>query len=489
MRSAESGHRPRQAHSAVVAHITSSGSPAPTANSRRRSAGVNALPPSREVTFSAGPDASLDICARPSLHSLHSAFFSDTRAIPYLYPLFSPSKPAGFADIRIPSHHYWNPSSEYTYDWELKKGRTRTSADIDWALKDDRAYWRGKVTRGADTPEGHSMTFQKQRLVTLANDDGNGLRSSYDVPQIPPLPLASQPRRTLVSVNSSTSAIVSVSAPLGAVNNVTLDVAMACDPRLGECTHQANLGLRVEPPGPLSEVWKHKYALDLDEVGFSPRFLALMESKCAVVKSTIQREFWSEWAIPWYHYIPLSTSFAELHNIQAFFTGLPRPLVEEAESAKMRIEAEKAAKEAAKAAARVPPAVAGAAAAAGAGGAEKGATKKKGGGSTTKAAKASETPRFVMAEMEVVEAAKPIAPLDPTHGPVFDGDSALKGIAEHGSQWRREFVRREDMEVRFATFFMAAWWTDESAGLHLSLAARVCENHRQRLTSFRLTTR
>lgn len=246
---------------------------------RRRSLGV-ALPPARELTFNRNLDAIFDVCARPSTHALHSAFFSDQRSIEYLYPVFSPSKPAGFADILIPSHHYWAPSSEFTYEWDLKRGRSNEAMDKAWEDKSATIYWRGKVTRGADTPPGHAASFQKQRLVKMANE-------------------VAKEARVLVAFDPQSGALSSTAVAIAEVNQMTTDIAMACDPNLGECAYLRTLGLRVEPPEPLSSAWKHKYVLDLDEIGFSPSFLALMESKSAVVKSSMQREFWQGWTVPW----------------------------------------------------------------------------------------------------------------------------------------------------------------------------------------------
>jgi hypothetical protein len=130
-----------------------------------------------------------------------------------------------------------------------------------------------------------------------------------------------------------------------------------------------------------------------------------------------------------------------LHNIQAFFTGLPKPLVVEAEAARTRAAAERSAASMAAAVGRKPPG----------GGTKKvqGGTAKSANGTTTTTAAAHDAPQFVAGELDLAAGGpKPVPPLDPSHGTIFDGDAALKGIAEHGAEWRREFVRREDMEVR-----------------------------------------
>ncbi|GAA5828700.1 hypothetical protein JCM11251_005843 [Rhodosporidiobolus azoricus] len=336
--------------------------------STRRVKSASALPVTREMTFSHDLDADFNICDYPSLHTLHSAFYSDQRNIEFLYPVFSPSKPAGYADILIPSNHYWNPSSEFIYEADFKRGRTKTLTDLDWELKRNSIYWRGKVTRGADTPPGHGASFQKQRLVKMANAATTGTN------------------RVLVDFNAKTAELSSLSVPINVANKATTDIAMACDPSLGECSYLRSLGYRVEPPAPMSEAWKHKFVLDVDEIGFSPRFFPFMESKSAVIKSSIQREFWRGWVQPWKHFIPLSSSYSELYNLQTFFTGFPASLVGNR------------------------------------------------GNHTTLLPTVLTHPSPV-----------PELPLN-ADGTPFDTDKALRDIAEAGRQWRDTYVRKQDME-------------------------------------------
>ncbi|BGP40399.1 hypothetical protein JCM10449v2_004361 [Rhodotorula kratochvilovae] len=354
-------------NSLVVQGRTSNKADAPTT---RRIQSQSVLPVTREMTFSHDLDADFNVCDYPSLHTLHSAFYSDQRNIEYLYPVFSPSKPTGYADILIPSHHYWSPTSEFTYELEFRRGRSKIATDMDWELKKDSAYWRGKVTRGADTPPGHGSSFQKQRLVKMANQE------------------ATSANRVLVAFDSKTAALSALSVPLGIANKVSTDIAMACDPQLGECSYLRSLGYRVEPPAPMSDAWKHKVVLDIDEIGFSPRFPALMESKSAVVKASIQREFWRGWAQPWKHFIPLSSSYSELYNLVSFFEGYPASLV--------------------------------------------GAR-----GNRTSPLK----PTVLTRPSPVPE-----LPLN-ADGTPFDTDKALKDIADAGTQWRQQHLRKEDMEV------------------------------------------
>ncbi|SCV72137.1 BQ2448_4831 [Microbotryum intermedium] len=351
-------------------------STAETTVSRRRRGG-EAIPAGRELSFAADIDAQAEICSMPSMHTLHSAFYSDQRSLEQLFPVFSASKPSGYGDVLIPSHHYWQPSSEFTYEWEFKRGRTKVPTDLDWEEKTLTAYWRGKVSKGADNPPGHSASFQKQRLVKLANQ-----------------PESLGQETVLVQFNSTSGALSSIRATVAESSKLMTDIAMACGPNLGECTALRDLGYRVEAPAPLSQTWNHKYVLDLDEIGFSPKFLALMESKSAVVKNSIQREFWRG-----YHFIPLSSSYSELYNIQSFFSGIPEPLL---------------------------------------------MTKSE--NDTTVA-----RPMTTLTKPSLDPEIPPLS-----NGAPFEGDAALKEIAMQGSQWRTRHVRKEDMEC-YVYRLMVEW--------------------------------
>lgn len=46
-----------------------------------------------------------------------------------------------------------------------------------------------------------------------------------------------------------------------------------------------------------------------------------MLSHAVVLKTTIFQEFWQATAIPWLHYVPISTDLSDLHNVLAFFAG------------------------------------------------------------------------------------------------------------------------------------------------------------------------
>lgn len=55
----------------------------------------------------------------------------------------------------------------------------------------------------------------------------------------------------------------------------------------------------------LGDHWRHKFLVDLDGMSYSGRFFAFLESDSAVIKSSVYREFYSDWLQPWYFCSPL----------------------------------------------------------------------------------------------------------------------------------------------------------------------------------------
>ncbi|KAG8991784.1 capsule-associated protein CAP1 [Tulasnella sp. 427] len=79
---------------------------------------------------------------------------------------------------------------------------------------------------------------------------------------------------------------------------------------------------------PLGEHWKYKYLIDFDGMGYSARLFAFLMSESAVIKSTVYKEFFSDWIQPWLHYIPLSSHYSEIYNIHAYFSGAAPSMIE-----------------------------------------------------------------------------------------------------------------------------------------------------------------
>ena len=145
--------------------------------------------------------------------------------------------------------------------------------------------------------------------------------------------------RTIIHADpSSPDNFITTTVPAGKLNKEMMDAAFVSSTGSypgGEAELRKNH--RFAAAVPLGQHWAYKYLLDLDGMGYSGRFMALLSSESAVIKSTVWREFLSDWLQPWYvlqsalgrrteirsrlHYIPLSSSYAEIHNIYTFFSG------------------------------------------------------------------------------------------------------------------------------------------------------------------------
>jgi len=86
----------------------------------------------------------------------------------------------------------------------------------------------------------------------------------------------------------------------------------------------------------LGRHWSFKYVLDMDGMSYSGRFMAFLASDSAVVKATVYEEYFSDWIEPWLHFIPLSSTYKEIFNIHAFFSGPSQSTLESANSTLLR---------------------------------------------------------------------------------------------------------------------------------------------------------
>lgn len=128
--------------------------------------------------------------------------------------------------------------------------------------------------------------------------------------------------QTIVFASPSGSSFTTARVPIHNLNTEVLDVAFT--KTLFEGNYPGgDAGLRrdhryAEDASPLGEHWSHKYVLDMDGMGYSAKFFALMESESAVLKSTVFEEFWSNWAEPWSVSLsmPLSPFMSSLPAVQ-----------------------------------------------------------------------------------------------------------------------------------------------------------------------------
>src|SRR5271169_3496772 len=68
-----------------------------------------------------------------------------------------------------------------------------------------------------------------------------------------------------------------------------------------------------------NESWKWKYLIDLDGMGQSGRYYALLKGKSLVFKCTMVQEWHDEWLWPWVHYVPLGLNGSDWFETVRFF--------------------------------------------------------------------------------------------------------------------------------------------------------------------------
>ncbi|KAJ3793605.1 hypothetical protein GGU11DRAFT_849351, partial [Lentinula aff. detonsa] len=267
---------------------------------------------SPQFTFSANtPYHDQSFCDKPHLHYMQGHFFSDWRTLGELYPVMSPARASGFADIKIPSHYYYGSTSRYTYGWDAEKGEVM---DVD----KDEIFWRGATTGGGNEPAGFAGMYQRHRAVrNLGGWERKGVGAAFD----------------------ASGGLRHLSISYATLNKEIMDIAFM------KATNPAQYpgGLenlmkdhRFAEGIPLGGHWKYKYLLDLDGMSYSGRFMAFLASDSVPIKSTVYEEFFGEWIEPWrvkihikLHYIPLSAGYEEIYNIYSYFSGISSEVVEQ----------------------------------------------------------------------------------------------------------------------------------------------------------------
>ncbi|KAK7052965.1 hypothetical protein VNI00_004285 [Paramarasmius palmivorus] len=289
----------------------------------------SSTPSSSDFAFVKNTSYSIDFCQQPHAHFTQGHFFSDWRTIPALYPVFSPARARGFMDIKIPSHYYWGSTKRYTYGWDPVNLQLKDVDDMEvpWEDKVDKIFWRGATTGGGSNPRGFTPQYQRHRFLRMSSLDGKDNTT-----------------RTVVFADPPDSEnYVAAKVNIGELNEAIMDTAFvkATSPE----TYPGGLKAlmkdhRFGDSVPLGRHWAYKYLLDLDGMSYSGRFLAFLASDSVPIKNTVYEEFFSDWIQPWVHFVPLSTTYKEIYNLYAYFSGAPEPALKSANSTEMLLSPE-----------------------------------------------------------------------------------------------------------------------------------------------------
>lgn len=232
----------------------------------------------------------VDYCSAPQLHLDQGHFYSDWRAVPALYPIFSPAKAKGYLDIRIPSHYYFGNTPGYTYGWDYVNLEMREvdMMEVPWEKKEDKVFWRGATSGGGNHPPGSANKFHRHRFLHMAS--GTSARN-----------------RTVTFLDpAKPTNLIMATVPTDQLNAEVMDVAFvkAVSPDIypgGLEALQENH--RFADSVELGRHWSYKYLLDLDGVGYSGRFMSFLASDSVPLKSSVHKEFYAGWIEPWYVFL------------------------------------------------------------------------------------------------------------------------------------------------------------------------------------------
>ena len=148
-----------------------------------------------------------------------------------------------------------------------------------WSGRKNKVFWRGSTTGGGNNPAGRQLAYQRHRFVRFTSENSSD-----------PLPI-------VLPAQEGASEISFLEMPADQVNDQIMDVAFTS---MDGCGHEKvcdavkygmyKMGKKV----PLLDITKYKMLVDIDGMAYSARFMALLESGAAVLKSTIYSEYYSD---------------------------------------------------------------------------------------------------------------------------------------------------------------------------------------------------
>lgn len=247
-----------------------------------------------ELGFVSNQTAFQDICQSPSFGETFG-FFERPNAfniVHDLFPVFSQSKISSYSDILYPSPWYWANKVPY-----------KESADMKWAEKEDKFWWRGSTT-GGFSRDGGWRRQHRQHVVQKVNaadqakilvNRGEGNEEDWQVKKVP-------------------------RSDYKAIFDIFFSHVGQCDP--GDCDAQREF-FDIKKEVKQTAAWGYKYLLDMDGNAFSGRFYAFLKSRSLVYKLAVFKEWHGEWLRPWVHYIPLSLRGDEWVETVRWFAGEP----------------------------------------------------------------------------------------------------------------------------------------------------------------------
>ncbi|BGP16345.1 hypothetical protein JCM10213v2_004347 [Rhodosporidiobolus nylandii] len=237
-------------------------------------------------------DGYMNFCDAPHYRHTHctTSWVFSHHPTPVM-PMFTPGVQQTFGDVHALIVEQLELEAQHDPAWE-----ERPFTSLQWRGQTSGPLWESK------TPW---RTTQRSRLHLLSHQE-DGRRN--------------------ITVTDENDLMHSVEVPNYRVNPLFLDTGMVgpavqCIKEDGTCDKMYEVFQGYDKRISFDRASLYKYVLDVDGNSWSGRFRRLMLSNAAVVKATIFPEFWTDWAIPWLHFIPMQVDYADMWDIMAFFRG------------------------------------------------------------------------------------------------------------------------------------------------------------------------
>ncbi|KAI5481828.1 capsular associated protein, glycosyltransferase family 90 protein [Pseudohyphozyma bogoriensis] len=236
--------------------------------------------------------AYLDVCNSPQYRHFHATTsWVYSHQPPVVMPLLTPGVQTRFGDIHSIIIEQFDLEQLKDFSWE-----ERPFGILQWRGQTSGPYWE------SSTPW---KTTQRARLHLLSHqEEGN--------------------RKYVITDEEDVSHVTE--SPNVFLNPMFLDTGMVgpavqCKKEDGTCDDMDRVFGGYDRRISFDRAALYKYVLDVDGNSWSGRFRRLMLSNAAVVKATVFPEFWTDWCIPWLHFIPMQVDYSDMWDIMAFFRG------------------------------------------------------------------------------------------------------------------------------------------------------------------------
>ncbi|SCV72268.1 BQ2448_4962 [Microbotryum intermedium] len=234
----------------------------------------------------------MDVCDSPQYRHFHATTsWVYTHHPTPVVPLFTPGVQTTFGDVHSLIVEQLELEAKHDPTWEERPFSS--------------LQWRGQTSGPLWEKTSPWRTTQRARLHLLSHQE-SGMRN--------------------ITLTDEDDKMRVAEVPNFKLNPLFLDAGMVgpavqCVKEDGTCDEMHEVFQGYDKRISFDRSALYKYVLDVDGNSWSGRFRRLMLSNAAVVKSTIFPEFWTDWAIPWLHFIPMQVDYSDMWDILAFFRG------------------------------------------------------------------------------------------------------------------------------------------------------------------------